>query len=161
MYKDAQVIIPDVNVLIDRHDDLIYKYGGHLGVRDMNALMSALDRPLKLIDYDGVRKDLFDVAASIAFGIIRNHPFVDGNKRASWLAMRTFLMDNGVKVKIRKSVVQSKVLDLANKVIEQDEFAEWLRSSKWKPAKISGGLNFQNVLRVKALLLLRLMTFWK
>ena len=77
--------LPAREDVVDLHDDTVREHGGSLGIRDENALRSALARPQNMLLY-GRDLDLFDLAASLAHGIMRSHPFQDGNKRASWIA---------------------------------------------------------------------------
>lgn len=112
--------------LIELHDRTVLKHGGSLGVRDENALLSALARPKNQLLY-GESLDLFDVAASLAYGIVRSHPFQDGNKRGSWIAVQVTLISNGVDMTVPSDEARDKMFDLANKKVGQNEIADWLR----------------------------------
>jgi len=85
--------------VVELHDIAVREHRGSLGFRDDNALLLALARPQNLLLY-GEQLDLFDVAASLAFGIMRSHPFQDGNKRSSWIAIQVTLISNGIDNKV-------------------------------------------------------------
>ena len=125
---------PSRQLVEEKHDLLVKKYGGSLGVRYDNALEYALARPLNVLLYsEGKAKDLFDVAAAFAYGLRRSHPFVDGNKRASWLTMQTFLADNNAEVIVGPGEAETYMLRLANFEISEEDFAAWLRA-QWNGA---------------------------
>lgn len=118
--------LPTCEDVVQLHDDTVRQHGGSLGIRDENALRSALARPQNMLLY-GRELDLFDLAASIAHGIMRSHPFQDGNKRASWIAMQITLITNGVDVKVPGDEARDKMFDFDNKKIGEGGLAEWLR----------------------------------
>lgn len=118
--------LPACEDVVELHDDTVREHGGSLGIRDDNALRSALARPQNMLLY-GRELDLFDLAASLAHGIMRSHPFQDGNKRASWIAMQITLITNGVDMKVPGDEARDKMFDFANKKIGEDGLAEWLR----------------------------------
>ena len=123
-----ELYLPSRQLVEEKHDLLIKRYGGCLGVRDDNALESALARPLQVLLYtEGQAKDLFDAAAAFAYGIRRSHPFVDGNKRASWLALQTFLAGNNVEIDIDPGDAETYMVRLANREISEEDVAAWLR----------------------------------
>src|SRR5699024_8276914 len=80
------------------HDRQLAEHGGSSGVRDEGLLESALARPQQLFAYGDPPPDLADLAATLAYGLARNHPFVDGNKRTAYVACRTFLELNGASL---------------------------------------------------------------
>lgn len=118
--------LPAREDVVSLHDDTVREHGGSLGIRDENALRSALARPKNMLLY-GRELDLFDLAAALAHGIMRSHPFQDGNKRASWIAMQITLITNGVDMKVPGDEARDKMFDFANKRIGEDGLAEWLR----------------------------------
>ncbi len=95
-------------------------------MRDASLLESALARPANAADYGN--PDLPQLAAFYAAGIIRNHPFLDGNKRTGFLLAYTFLALNGLQLIASQKDVVSKTLDLAAGVIDVDSYAAWLRA---------------------------------
>lgn len=107
------------------HDRQLAEHGGPSGIRDGGALESALARPRNLAAYG--EPDAAALAASYAFGIARNHPFVDGNKRTAWLAARLFLEVNGVALEFDKVEATQTMLALAAGELGEDELARWLR----------------------------------
>ncbi|HVY12469.1 MAG TPA: type II toxin-antitoxin system death-on-curing family toxin [Alphaproteobacteria bacterium] len=114
--KDAVLAIHDINIA---------RHGGLEGVRDANLLESALSRPQNLFGYGS--PDLFDLAASYAFGLARNHPFADANKRTAFVVMRLFLKLNGYALAAEKTERIKIMLALAEGKMTEAEFAAWLR----------------------------------
>ena len=124
-----QLYMPIRQLVEEKHDRLVERYGGSLGVRDYNALEYALVRPLNVLFYsEGQCKDLFDAAAAFAYGIRSSHPFVDGNKRSSWLAMQTFLVGNGIDITVDPGDAEQYMVKLANREITEEDVAAWLRA---------------------------------
>lgn len=112
--------------LIYLHDESLAEYGGLEGIRDEGLLESALYRPLNLYNYEQER-DIAKLAAAYGFGIIRNHPFVDGNKRAGFLAVGLFLTLNGFILCASQLEATNTILALAAGNISEDEFYQWLK----------------------------------
>jgi death on curing protein len=108
------------------HVMLMAEFGGLSGLRDAGALESALARPRNLLAYG--TPSASDLAAAYAFGIARNHPFVDGNKRAALVTAFTFLELNGYDVKASEAEAVLVFLDLAAGRTSQKELAKWLES---------------------------------
>ena len=102
----------------------ISEFGGLAGTRDVGALESALARPLNLSAYG--EPSLFELAASYAFGIARNHPFVDGNKRTALVSSFTFLTLNGWNVDVAETDAVLVFVDLAAGKLKESELAKWL-----------------------------------
>ena len=107
------------------HDESIAEHGGASGVRDGGLLESALARPKNLLAYG--EPDVAALAAAYAFGLAKNHAFVDGNKRAAFLAVGMFLSINGWKLVTTQSEATLAVLALAAGEIDEEEFAAWMR----------------------------------
>jgi death on curing protein len=110
------------------HDRQLAEHGGSAGVRDENLLESALARPQQLHAYGDPPPDLADLAASLAYGLARNHPFVDGNKRTAYVVCRTFLALNGAELLATLEEKYLTILALAEGKLSVEEFAAWLRS---------------------------------
>jgi death-on-curing protein len=110
------------------HDRQLAEHSGSSGVRDETLLESALARPQQLHAYSDPPPDLAALAASLACGIARNHPFIDGNKRTAAVACETFIELNGVGLAATDLELFPVYLDLATGKLGEDEFAEWLRS---------------------------------
>jgi death on curing protein len=102
-------------------------FGGPEGLRDDNMLESALARPMNQFHYDN-QVDLAHLAAAYAFGIARNHPFVDGNKRAAFLAIGLFLGKNGYLLEADQADATRIILALAAGTLTEDELATWIRT---------------------------------
>jgi death on curing protein len=110
------------------HTSQAKEHGGSLGLRDPGLLDSALDRPRNRFHYES-ESDLFDLAAAYGFGLARNHPFVDGNKRVAFQAMYVFLGLNGYRIEAEEPEVVRIVLALAAGELQEAELATWLRQS--------------------------------
>jgi death-on-curing protein len=107
------------------HEKQLARFGGPSGIRELGLLESALDRPRNKWAYEGA--DLALLAAAYAYGIARNHPFVDGNKRAAFVAMMLFLRLNGVFFRPSQAEATQAMLELAAGNISEDGFARWIR----------------------------------
>jgi death-on-curing protein len=113
--------------LIAIHHRQISEHGGGEGIRDEGLLSSALARPQNLFSYGWPSPDLPALAAAYAFGIARNHPFVDGNKRTALVAARTFLLLNGVDLEATQDEKFLTFLQLAEGSLTEEELADWIR----------------------------------
>lgn len=114
-------------IIIAIHDEQLAIHGGASGLRDEGLLESALDRPRNKWSYENA--ELPELAAAYAFAIARNHPFVDGNKRTSFLALYTFLGVNGIDFDVPEADAAAMILSLA--AGEADEFGltRWIRDN--------------------------------
>ena len=110
------------------HDEQLAEHGGGTGVRDDGLLESALMRPQNRLAYDAAA-DLATLAAAYAFGLARNHPFVDGNKRTAFVAAELFLDLNGISLAANDQDCVLTMLRLAAGEIEEEAFAAWLRAN--------------------------------
>ena len=113
------------------HDEQLAEHGGGAGIRDRGALQSALARPQNLAAYE--KPDAAALAAAYAYGVARNHPFVDGNKRTAWVLARLFLVKNGVRLQYRDADAVIVMLRLAAGEVGEDELAQWFRERVQKP----------------------------
>ncbi len=109
------------------HDRQLAEHGGGSGVRDQGMLDSALARPQQRVAYGDPPPDLADLAASLAFGLARNHPFVDGNKRTAHVCYRVFLMLNEADLVVTDEEKYIAMLSLAEGSMDEGAFADWLR----------------------------------
>jgi death on curing protein len=124
----------DQRALLLLHGESLAEHGGGEGIRDQGLLESALARPQNLDLYG--EPDFADLAASYGFGLAKNHAFVDGNKRASFLAVGLFLYLNGYQLKATQADATLTVLALASSDITEDDFATWIRQhAVKKPGK--------------------------
>ncbi|WP_421726336.1 type II toxin-antitoxin system death-on-curing family toxin [Bauldia sp.] len=113
------------------HERQLSRFGGAAGLRDSGLLESALNRPMNRWAYE--RAELPEVAAAYAFGIARNHPFVDGNKRVAFLCLATFLRLNGVPFAPKQEDATIIVRDLAAGLVDEDGLTRWIRDN-WPAA---------------------------
>ena len=116
-----------LDVVLAIHEAQLAEHGGQTGVRSSDLLESALARPQSLTDYDAAA-DGIAIGAMYAIAIVRNHPFLDGNKRTGWVAMRTFLELNGIAMRFAPAVAVSEVLALAAGERDDVTFTAWVRS---------------------------------
>ena len=115
----------DPAVILAVHEEQLAEHGGAAGLRDAGLLDSALARPRNLAQYG--EPDAADLAASCAFGLARNHPFVDGNKRSAFVAAELFLALNGSRLVANDADCVLVMLQLAAGDIDEATFAAWLR----------------------------------
>ncbi|MFP5460738.1 MAG: type II toxin-antitoxin system death-on-curing family toxin [Gammaproteobacteria bacterium] len=121
---DGYVWIDD-EVIDAVHEAQLAEHGGLVGIRDSGLLESALARPRNLAGYGS--PDLADCAAAYGFGIARNHPFLDGNKRTAFVAMELFLALNGQSLVADDADCVLTMLGVAAGDIDEPSLAEWLR----------------------------------
>ena len=116
------VWVPE-EVVLAVHDRLLAIHGGSSGIRDRGLLDSALARPQNLAAYG--EPDAFALAAAYASGIVNNHPFVDGNKRAGFMTAYVFLRRNGWQLEAREAEATRVMLDLAAGEVTEEQLAAW------------------------------------
>ena len=109
------------------HDLQLIEHGGAAGIRDEGLLDSALAKPRNKHAYG--ETDIHSLAAAYAFGIARNHPYIDGNKRTAFLAAYVFLKINGFHLAASEVAAVQMMVDLASGTIDEAVFADWLRDS--------------------------------
>ena len=109
------------------HAQLLARFGGISGIRDDNMLESALAKPRQLHAYG--QPNAYEMAAAYAFGIVKNHPFIDGNKRAGFVAAYTFLGINGIDFTASEEEAVIFTRGLAAGDVTIEEYALWLRKS--------------------------------
>ena len=114
-------------IILAIQEELLARFGGLAGIRDEGLLDSALGRPAQRHHYE--KPDLFDLAASYAHGLVKNHPFLDGNKRIGFMAAYTFLGVNGEFLQALEEQAVLQTLALAAGEIDADCYAAWLRES--------------------------------
>jgi death on curing protein len=107
------------------HTRQLAEHGGGAEMRDEGLLLSALQRPQDKANYE--KPDIADLAAAYAFGIAKNHPFIDGNKRTALVASRTFLLYNGYQITASAEERLKTFLGLADGSVSEDELANWFR----------------------------------
>ena len=116
----------ETDVVLAAHREQLAEHGGGEGVRDERLLESAMARAPNLAAYG--EPDAAALAATYAFGIARNHPFVDGNKRTAAVVSETFLVLNGYMLTATDAEVVVAFLDLAAADLSEDELADWFRT---------------------------------
>jgi death on curing protein len=116
-----------VESVLVMHEEQLAEHGGAAGIRDLGLLDSALARPRNAWSYG--QSDLVALGALYAAGVMRNHPFVDGNKRTGFLAAYAFLYVNGLEIVADEAEVIVQCLSLAAGEIDDSEFAAWLREN--------------------------------
>jgi death-on-curing protein len=121
------IIWIDKRLALAIHERQLAEHGGSAGVRDEQLLESALARPQQLHAYGDPPPDVADLAASVAFGLARNHPLIDGNKRTAHVCYRIFLALNDVDFAAGDEDKYIAMLALAEGSLSEAEFAAWLR----------------------------------
>jgi death-on-curing protein len=117
----------ELEIMLDIHAEQLALFGGASGIRDMPLLESALARPINKYNYgDG---DLASLASAYAFGIARNHPFVDGNKRAAFASIIVFLGLNGIDFVVPPENATAMILALAAGEASEQSLARWIRDN--------------------------------
>ena len=109
------------------HEQSLAEFGGLAGIRDEGMLDSALGKPENLIAYG--KPNIFDLAASYGFGLVKNHPFIDGNKRVGFVTAVTFLELNGYKFHASEADAAVRTLALAAGEMSEAAYAEWLKAN--------------------------------
>lgn len=117
----------DKRALLMLHDESLVDHGGAPGLRDEGLLDSALARPLNLLAYGD--PDFADLAAAYGVGLAKNHPFVDGNKRAAFLSVGLFLMLNGYRLTAGQAEATIAMLEVAAGELDEAAFAAWIRTN--------------------------------
>ena len=111
------------------HDRQINEHGGLQGLRDEGLLLSALSRPENAYHYSDRKPDVAELAAAYGFGLAKNHPFNDGNKRTALIAMRLFLKLNGYDLAAAPEDKYKTIIYVAASDITEDELAQWIRKN--------------------------------
>jgi death-on-curing protein len=115
----------DPDILLAAHDEQLAEHGGASGIRDKGLFESALARPQNLALYE--KPDAAALAACYAFGLAKNHPFVDGNKRIALIALEYFLALNGYMLVADDAQCVLAILSLASGALAEKELAQWIR----------------------------------
>ena len=123
--KEPVWVLREVVMLL--HEESLAQHGGSAGVRDEGLLDSALGRPQNLFAYG--KPTLSDLAASYAFGLVKNHPFIDGNKRTGFVTAATFLELNGRIFTASEVDATIRTLALAAGEMSEAEFSTWMKTN--------------------------------
>jgi len=127
----AEPVWVEIDVVLAIHDEQLAEHGGQPGVRDPGLLESALGRPRNQFAYG--EPSITRLAASYAFGISRNHPFLDGNKRTSLVVAELFLELNGYELIASDAQCVATFLQLAAGELTEDQLAEWITANSTTP----------------------------
>ena len=119
------------DVVLAFHDRLLAEHGGSAGIRDEGLLDSALGKPQNLFAYG--KPSLFDLAGSYGFGLVKNHPFIDGNKRIGFATASLFLDLNGCCFAATEVDVVLRTLALAAGEMTEAAYADWLKANSKRP----------------------------
>ena len=110
------------------HRESLVRFGGSDGLRDEGLMLSALARPENIHSYEP-DADIFRLAAAYCGGIVKNHPFVDGNKRTGLLCAVVFLAINAIELSFDEAEIVTMIYGLAAGDVDEDDIASWLRSA--------------------------------
>lgn len=116
-----------LNELLELHNAIISESGGSKGVRDIHNLESSINQPRQTFDQKDLYPDIVSKASILCFSIIKNHPFVDGNKRLAHAAMEIFLVLNGMEIKANVDEQEKLILDIAKGNTKLEELTSWLK----------------------------------
>ena len=116
-----------LDVIIAIHDDLIERYGGSLGIRDIGLLQSALSRPQATFGGEDLYSSVFEKAAALFHSLIFNHAFLDGNKRTTIAATARFLYINGYELNVKLKEFVDFPIRVENKHLNIPEIAKWIK----------------------------------
>ena len=117
-----------LNEVLELYRRIMGQTGGLVGLRDLNALESALAQPRMTFGGVDLYPTAVDKASALGFSLIQNHPFTDGNKRIGHAAMETFLVLNGLEIDASVDEQEQVILDVASGKMERQELTEWLRA---------------------------------
>lgn len=116
-------------MIVAAHDEQLRRYGGLSGLRDEGLLKSAIARPENLLAYGGDEVDIWQVAASLGYGLAKNHPFIDGNKRTSLAATYLVLLNAGYRISASDDELLLVWRDLAAGEVTEGSLVDWLRAN--------------------------------
>jgi death on curing protein len=131
----TELVFVGEDIALAIHDMQIAEHGGITGARDLGLLSSALARPRNAAAYG--ESDIAVLAAMLAYGVARNHPFLDGNKRTAFVVMQLFLRRNGFRLAVDHVDATVTFLRLAAGELPEDELARWIRGGMqpWQAAQ--------------------------
>jgi death-on-curing protein len=115
-----------VNKVLEIYQAIMAQSGGGVGIRDLNAIKSALLQPFMTFDGKELYPTIIDKAAILGFSLIKNHPFLDGNKRIGHAVMEIFMVLNGFEIEAQMDEQEKIILQLAAGDVERETFTEWL-----------------------------------
>jgi death-on-curing protein len=118
-----------LNEVLDLYRQVMEQSGGAVGIRDLNALESAVAQPRMTFGGQELYPTVVEKASALGFSLVMNHPFVDGNKRIGHAAMETFLVLNGFEINASVDEQERVILQLAASELDRDEFTKWLHAN--------------------------------
>lgn len=124
----TDLYLPPIEAIIDLHSEWIEAFGGASGVRDRGALESSLGRAMQILTYEP-ESDIIAAAAAVCVSICRNHPFVDGNKRAAFGTLGVILGMNGFYLDVSEGEASATILALAAGDMPEEKFRAWVRAN--------------------------------
>jgi len=116
-----------LNEVLELHRRLIRQFGGSSGIRDLGALKSAIAQPRMTFGGEELYPTIIEKAVALGFSIVKNHPFVDGNKRAGHAAVEVFLVLNGYEIDAVADEQEKVMLQVASGSMGREDYTEWLR----------------------------------
>ncbi len=117
-----------LNEVLDLYRQVMEQSGGAVGIRDLNALESAVAQPHMTFGGQELYPTVVEKASALGFSLVKNHPFVDGNKRIGHAALETFLVLNGFEINASVDEQERVILQLAASELDRDEFTKWLHA---------------------------------
>jgi len=117
----------DKDTILYFHYDLITRYGGSRGVRDDNLQESALAQPQTTLNGKFLYNNIYEMASAYGYHLCKNHPFIDGNKRITLIAMYTFLYVNGYELNIGEKEMYLLIMGVANNSISKEELTDYIK----------------------------------
>ncbi|HEX7542557.1 MAG TPA: type II toxin-antitoxin system death-on-curing family toxin [Patescibacteria group bacterium] len=124
--KNTTYITLDIVLAI--HDDMVDKYGGSHGIRDLGLIQSAIARPQSSFGGDDLYPNVFDKAAALFHSLMFNHPFIDGNKRTTIVSTARFLSLNGFELDVSQEDFVAFLLLVANKHLSIEKISKWIEN---------------------------------
>jgi death-on-curing protein len=118
----------DIEDVLSIHEFLINKFGGSHGVRDLNLLKSAISRPYQTFNQEDLYKTPIEKAAAIIESVIKNHPFLDGNKRTGYVLMRLILLEKGLDILANQNDKYDFVISVASGELSYDQIKGWIKN---------------------------------
>lgn len=122
----------NIELVIFFHDILIDEFGGLKGIRDQHALKSAIERPYSTFDEKDLYPSLFDKTAALVESLVKNHAFIDGNKRIGYVILRFFLLENGYDVNATQTEKFNFIIEISKGNINFEEIKNWITKNSKK-----------------------------
>jgi death on curing protein len=118
-----------LNEVIEIHKDQMQRYGGRIGIRDLELLKSSVSMPTAGFGGEYLHTDVYEMAAAYLFHIVRNHPFMDGNKRTGVVSALVFLILNGIKISADEDGLENMVISVAEGKTVKSEITQFFREN--------------------------------